>query len=127
MLQWVLSVVPWWLYAAGAVAAYIAIRRYFGEKPALTYAILAVWWVSYDKGGDDRAAYERAQGKVAVDRADTSHSTAAGALAADLQSKLDDQSRKLKEATDALETLAGAPGCSADDVLDRLPGWRSRP
>lgn len=127
MTQWVLSIIPWWLYAIGAVAAYVAARRYLGEKPALVYAIAAAAWVAMDYGGDTREAWLRESGQTAVSKADAAAATAAGAHASALQSQLDQQTRKLKEATDALESLAGRPGCSADDVLDRLPGWGGRP
>lgn len=127
MTQWVLSIIPWWLYAIGAVAAYLAARRYLGEKIALVYAITAAAWVAMDYGGDAREAWLREDGKIAVANADAAATSAAGAHALALQSQLDDQARKLKEATDALESLAGRPGCSADDVLDRLPGWGGRP
>ncbi|MFG1417155.1 hypothetical protein V5F38_04995 [Xanthobacter sp. V0B-10] len=127
MIQLILSFVPWWLYAAGAVAAYIAARRYLGEKIALLYAIAAAAWVAMDYGGDAREAWLRAEGQKAAAQADATISAAANKSAAELQSHLDAKARQLKEATDALETLAGRPGCSADDVLDRLPGWSGRP
>lgn len=126
-MQWVLSLIPWWLYAIGAVAAYIAARRYLGEKIALGYALAATAWVAMDYGGDAREAWLRRGGQAAVERADAAATLAANQHAEALQSQLDDQARKLKEATDALEALAGRPGCSADDVLDRLPGWGGRP
>ncbi|MFG1245715.1 hypothetical protein [Xanthobacter flavus] len=126
-MQWLLSLIPWWLYAIGAVAAYLAARRYLGEKPALLYAIAAAAWVAMDYGGDAREAWLRESGQTAVSKADAAAATAAGSHASTLQSQLDEQARKLKEATDALESLAGRPGCSADDVLDRLPGWGGRP
>ena len=126
-MQWLLSIIPWWLYAIGAVAAYLVVRRYLGEKIALVYAIAAAAWVAMDYGGDKREAWLRERGHAAVAKADAAAASAAGAHASALQSQLDDQTRKLKEATDALESLAGRPGCSADDVLDRLPGWGGRP
>ncbi|WP_454914971.1 hypothetical protein [Xanthobacter sediminis] len=127
MMQAILSWVPWWLYAAGAVAAYFAARHYLGEKLALVYAVAAAAWVAMDYGGDVREAWLKAEGQKAIGRADASIAAAADRHAAALKSQLDTQDRKLKEATDALETLAGRPGCSADDVLDRLPGWGGRP
>ncbi|MFG1402007.1 hypothetical protein V5F38_04185 [Xanthobacter sp. V0B-10] len=127
MLMPILSWVPWWLYAICAVAAYVAARRYLGEKIALVYAVAAAAWVAMDYGGDTREAWLRAQGEKAVAQADASISVAADKHAAELQSHLDAQARQLKEATDALETLADRPGCSADGVLDRLPGWSGRP
>ncbi len=126
-MQWLLSIIPWWLYAICAVAAYVAARRYLGEKIALLYAIAAAAWVAMDYGGDAREAWLREGGQVAVDQADAAAAGASAAHASALQSQLDQQARKLKEATDALESLAGRPGCSADDVLDRLPGWGGRP
>lgn len=72
-MQWLLSLIPWWLYAACAVVAYFAARHYLGEKAALVYAIAAVWWISYDKGGDDRETWLRAKAATenqhAIDRA----------------------------------------------------------
>lgn len=65
MTQWVLSLIPWWLYAAFGVAIFAAIWRYFGSRPAFVYGGLALAWVAYDKGGDDRQAYL----KVEADRA----------------------------------------------------------
>lgn len=127
MIQWVLSLIPWWLYAICAVSAYIAARRYLGEKIALVYAIAAAAWVAMDYGGDAREAWLRERGQAAVSKADAAAATAARVHASTLQSQLDEQARNLKEATDALESLAGRPGCSADDVLDRLPGWGGRP
>lgn len=72
-MQWVLSLIPWWLYAPGNGAIVAAIWLRFGSRPAVIYAALAVVWVAYDKGGDDRAAYlqEKARQEIehAVDRA----------------------------------------------------------
>lgn len=127
MMQAVLSIVPWWLYAICAAAVYVAARRYLGEKVALVYAVCAAAWVAMDYGGDAREAWLKAEGAKAVSQADASISAAADKHAVALQIQLDTQARQLKEATDALETLAGRPGCSADDVLDRLPGWSRRP
>jgi len=57
MLQWLLSLIPWWLYVAGNGAIAAAIWLRFGSRPAVIFAALALVWVAYDKGGDDRAAY----------------------------------------------------------------------
>ena len=85
MIQWLASITPTWLYLAanGAIAAAIWAR--FGSRPAVIYAALALVWVAYDKGGDDRAAYlqmraERdAQG--IIDRASRARERSDGAVA----------------------------------------------
>lgn len=73
MLQWLLSLIPWWLYVAGNGAIVVAIWLRFGSRPAVIFAALALVWVAYDKGGDDRAAYlqQKARQEIenAVDRA----------------------------------------------------------
>jgi hypothetical protein len=103
MLQWVLSLIPWWLYALGAVAAYVAIRRYLGEKWALAYALLAACWVSYDKGGDDRAAYLRARSEAIVASADANLNKRADADWLDRLSRMAAEAKADKEKLDALE------------------------
>ena len=74
MLQWVLSLVPWWLYAAFGVAIFAGIWFRFGSRPALVYAALAAAWVAYDKGGDDRESYLKQKAERdaqhTIDRAD---------------------------------------------------------
>lgn len=64
-LQWLLSLIPWWLYVAANGAIVVAVWVRFGSRPAAIYAALALVWVAYDKGGDDRAAYL----KLEADRA----------------------------------------------------------
>ncbi|MGQ3674239.1 hypothetical protein ACT6QH_01880 [Xanthobacter sp. TB0139] len=126
MMQLILSFVPWWLYASASVGIYVAARRWLGEVPATVYALVAVAWVAMDYGGDTREAWVRERGQQAIAKADAAIASAAESRAAALQEKLDQQARELKEATDALETLSGQPGCTAGDVLERLPGWHHR-
>lgn len=65
MIQFVASLIPWWLYVAANGAIVVAVWVRFGSRPAVIYAALALVWVAYDKGGDDRDAYR----KVEADRA----------------------------------------------------------
>lgn len=58
-MQWLLSLIPWWLYVAANGAIVAAIWMRFGSRPAVIYAALALVWVAYDKGGDDRESYLR--------------------------------------------------------------------
>lgn len=74
MIQFVLSLVPWWAYAAAGAAIFGAIWLRFGSRPAIIYAALALVWVAYDKGGDDRQAHLQMEAdraaQSAIDRAD---------------------------------------------------------
>lgn len=121
MLQWVLSVIPWWLYAAGAVAAYIAIRRYLGEKVALVYGLAAMGWVAMDFGGDRREAWLKQRSEAIVADADANLNKRAGADWLDRVSRMAAEAKSDKEKHDALEK--GSPddcGPVPDDVLRGL-------
>jgi len=67
--QWVMSFVPWWVYAACAVAIYFTVRSYFGEKLALVYAIAAAVFTYGDFLADGREAWVREQWRASVERA----------------------------------------------------------
>lgn len=74
MIQIVLSLVPWWAYLAAGFAIFAGIWLRFGVQPAIIYAALALVWVAYDKGGDDRQAHLQMEAdraaQSAIDRAD---------------------------------------------------------
>ena len=74
MIQFALSLVPWWLYAAAGAVIFAGIWVRFGQSPAIIYAALALVWVAYDKGGDDRQAHIQQEAdraaQSAIDRAD---------------------------------------------------------
>ena len=60
-MQWILSFIPWQAYVAGngAIAAGLAFK--FGWRAAIVYGSLALVFVAYDKGGDDRDAYRKVE------------------------------------------------------------------
>ena len=74
VIQIVLSLVPWWAYAAAGAVIFAGIWSRFGSRPAIIYAALALAWVAYDKGGDDRQAHIQQEAnraaQSAIDRAD---------------------------------------------------------
>lgn len=78
MIQFIASIIPWWAYVAANAAIVAALWVRFGSRPAVIYAAAALVWVSYDKGGDDRAAYLSAKSRQeiehAVDRANDARS-----------------------------------------------------
>jgi hypothetical protein len=103
------------------VAAYIAIRRYLGEKPAFVYAVLAVWWVAIDFGGDRREAWLKQRSEAIVADADANLNQRAGADWLDRVSRMAAEAKADKEKLDALEK--GSPddcGPVPDDVLRGL-------
>lgn len=120
-MQWVLSLIPWWLYAAGAVAAYLAARRYLGEKIALVYAIAAAGWVAMDYGGDAREAWLKKRAEAIVAQADINLNARADSDWSERLARLAVAAKADKEKLDALEK--GSPdGCGPvpDDVLRGL-------
>lgn len=124
-VMWVMSFIPWWLYAISAVAIYFAIRIKLGEKLALVYAIAACAFVFMDVGGDAREAWVReawkAQAQKAQEAARKIDTEAAEDTGADLQSQLDKERAARKELEDALARASAAGTCSGvDDVLERL-------
>lgn len=124
MMQLVLSIIPWWLYAICAVAAYFAARHYLGEKIALAYAIAAAAWVAMDYGGDQREAWLKAEGAKAVAQADASISAAAEAMATSLQAQLDEKSKELDDYVASYKPAGDV--CAVGHSLDGLPGWGGR-
>ena len=103
MLQWVLSLIPWWVYALGAVAAYVAIRRYLGEKVAIVYGLAATCWVAMDYGGDRREAWLKARAEAIVASADANLNKRADADWLDRVSRMAAEAKADKEKLDALE------------------------
>ena len=133
MTQWVLSLIPWWLYAICAVAAYVAARRYLGEKIALGYAIAAAAWVAMDYGGDRREAWVRSEWSASVDRAraaiaadDREAARIAKASDAELAEILAHEATKRAEIYDALRQRVDDGSCTVQPYdADRLqPGGR---
>lgn len=120
-MQWVLTLIPWWLYAAGAVAAYLTARRFFGEKVALVYAIAAAAWVAMDYGGDAREAWLKERAEEIVAQADINLNTRADADWSERLARLAVAAKIDKEKLDALEKRS-PDGCGPlpDDVLRGL-------
>jgi len=125
--HWVMSWVPWWAYAAGAVGVYALLRARLpgrlGEIVATGYAVVAAAFVAADYGGDAREAWVRAQWAT---QAAAAQSAAAGVdkdaaadKGADLQDALDTQIRKYRELEDAIRS-ENTGDCNLDDVLKRL-------
>lgn len=59
MIDWAISLVPWWAWLAVAVAAVVVVWRFFGWQGALAAAAAFVAALSYGKG--------RAEGKAIIE------------------------------------------------------------
>ena len=55
MMDWIIQLVPWWVYLAAAIVAVVAVWRLLGWQGALAAAAGAIAALSYGKG--------RAEGK----------------------------------------------------------------
>lgn len=121
MMQSVLSFIPWWMYLIGAVAAYVAARRYLGEKIALIYALVAAAWVAMDYGGDQREAWLKERAEAIVAQADINLNARADVDWSARLARIAVEAKADKEKLDALEK-ASPDGCGPvpDDVLRGL-------
>jgi len=127
MAQLVMSYVPWWIYAFATVLIYFAIRQYLGEKPALIYACIAIFFVATDYGGDARETWVRKQWAESVERAKAAVA-ADDTAAAELMRKIDDdltrqlaeQSRERNKFYEEMRNIAGDDCPISDDDRRRL-------
>jgi hypothetical protein len=59
MIDWIISLVPWWAWLAMAVTAVVVVWRFFGWQGALAAAAAFLAALSYGKG--------RAEGKAIIE------------------------------------------------------------
>lgn len=95
MIDWIISLVPWWVWLTAALAAVAVIWRFFGWKGALAAAAGLIAALSYGKG--------RAEGKAIIE-------------AEQNRARLDAIKRR-NEVDDEINSLG------AQDVDERLKRW----
>lgn len=61
MFDWLISLVPWWVWLALAIAAVVAVWRLFGWQGALAAAAGFIAALSYGKGRGDALQQEQAR------------------------------------------------------------------
>lgn len=61
MIDWLISLVPWWAWLAAAVTAVVVVWRFFGWQGALAAAAGLLAALSYGKGRNDAYRDERAR------------------------------------------------------------------
>lgn len=95
MIDWVISLVPWWAWLAMALAAVVAVWRFFGWQGALAATAGFIAALSYGKG--------RAEGKAIIEEEQN-------------QARIDAVKRR-KEVDDDVNALG------SQDVDERLKRW----
>lgn len=95
MMEWLISLVPWWLYLAAPIIAVVVVWRLLGWQGALAAAASMVAALSYGKG--------RAEGKAIIE-------------AEQNRARLDAVKRR-KEVDDDVKALG------SNDVDERLKRW----